>query len=91
MQTQHTPGDWHVESHDHFYKVCDEQGVTIADIPIQPLDPQEWAEANARLIAGAPALLDAALLVIDRWTHGDLAEAVRILNAAAATATGGGT
>ena len=55
----HTPGDWHVEPQIQFYKVCDEQGVTVADIPIQPLDPQEWAECNAHLIAAAPRLLNA--------------------------------
>lgn len=36
-----------------------------------------------------PALLAAARLVIDRWTSGDLADAVRQLDAAVAEATGG--
>jgi hypothetical protein len=57
MTDKHTPGDWHIEKHNGFYKICDEQGVTIADIPIQPLDPPEWAEANSYLLASAPALL----------------------------------
>jgi hypothetical protein len=46
-------------------------------------------EANARLIAAAPALFDAATLVIDRWTRGDLAEAVRALDAAVTEAKRG--
>jgi len=90
-RAQRTPGNWHVEFHRQFHKVCDEQGVTVADIPIQPLDPREWAKGNADLIAAAPALLEAALLVIDRWSHGDLAGAVRMLDGAVAEATGGAT
>jgi hypothetical protein len=49
----------------------------------------EQQAANACLIAAAPALLDAAVLVIDRWSRGDLAEAVRMLDAAVAEAQGG--
>jgi hypothetical protein len=57
MTDKHTPGEWHIEYRSGCYKICDEQGVTIADIPIQPLDPPEWAEANGYLLADAPALL----------------------------------
>jgi hypothetical protein len=46
---------------------------------------------NANLIAAAPALLEAALLVIERWSQGDLADAVRMLDSAVAEATGGAT
>jgi hypothetical protein len=66
---RHTPGPWAAERHTHFYKVSDEQDVTVADIPIQPLDPPEWAEGNAGLIAAAPKLLDAlerAFDILDR-------------------------
>jgi hypothetical protein len=51
--------------------------------------PPEEQEANARLIAAAPSLLNAASLVIDRWTSGDLADAVRQLDAAMTEANGG--
>jgi hypothetical protein len=54
----HYPGNWHVERLNGFHKVCDEQGVTVADIPVHPLDPPEWAEANADLIAAAPEMYD---------------------------------
>ena len=47
---------------------------------------QEEQAANIRLLAAAPAmrealqnLEDCAALVIDRWEHGDLADAVRSL------------
>jgi hypothetical protein len=49
------PGRWKVEDQDDngFWRVVDEQDVTIAVIPQQPPDPEERAEANARLIAEA--------------------------------------
>jgi hypothetical protein len=45
-------------------------------------------EANALLIAAAPELLEAAERVVSQWEKGDLAGAVRELNAAIATAKG---
>jgi hypothetical protein len=51
--------------------------------------PLEVQRDNARLMADAPRLLAAAALVIDRWAKGDLAEAVRQLDAAVISATGG--
>jgi hypothetical protein len=59
-------------------KVCD----TNEDRPI------EEQEANALLIAAAPEVLEAAERVVSRWEKGDLAEAVRELNAAIAEAKG---
>jgi hypothetical protein len=50
--------------------------------------PRDIQEANACLIASAPQLLKAAVRVVSRWEKGDLAEAVRELNAAIATAKG---
>jgi hypothetical protein len=50
--------------------------------------PRDIQERAANLIAAAPALLAAASLVIDRWSHGDLADAVRMLDAAVAEAKG---
>jgi len=51
--------------------------------------PNEVQLADARLIAASPQLLNAARLVIDRWSRGDLAEAVRFLDAAVNAAKGG--
>jgi len=45
-------------------------------------------EANAILIAAAPKLLKAAEKVVIRWEKGDLAQAVRELDTAIATAKG---
>jgi hypothetical protein len=42
-----------------------------------------------RLQLSAPDLLEAAELVVARWEHGDLAEAVRALDSAIAKAKGG--
>lgn len=50
--------------------------------------PREQTDANARLIAAAPDLLEACRMVVDRWEEGDLAEAVRACDAAIAKATG---
>ncbi len=61
-QPQHTPEPWNCQllrdrNGMSFYKIIDVQGATIADIPIHPLDPPEWSEANARLMTTAPRLV----------------------------------
>lgn len=63
----HTPGPWKLENPemDGEILVTDEQDVTIATVWKQPLDPAEWAEANSRLIAAAPEMLDALRLCED--------------------------
>ena len=92
--TQHTPGPWRNDW--QFIVAPDPAGVHpdiyIAEIAETDDDgrvatPEEQA-ANACLISAAPALLHAALLVLDRWTRGDLAEAVRMLGAAVSEAKG---
>lgn len=57
----HTPGPWHEEDlgESGNILITDVQGVTVATCWRQPLDPPEWVEANARLIAAAPELLEA--------------------------------
>jgi len=97
----HTPGPWHAEplQWDHGASIAIvARGQIVATISPENEDEEPdmhsakrgpHDEANARLIAAAPALLDAALLVIDRWTHGDLAEAVRLLDVAVTEANGG--
>jgi hypothetical protein len=91
----HTPGPW--RSDWQFIVAPDPNGIHpdiyIAEIAGSDEDDRvataEQQAANACLIAAAPALLDAALRVIDRWSRGDLAEAVRMLDAAVAEAQGG--
>jgi len=91
----HTPGPWR---HDwQFIVAPDSAGIHldiyIAEIAETDEDGRvaspEQQEANARLIAAAPDLLEAAELVIARWSEGDLAEAVRFLDSAVAAAKGG--
>jgi hypothetical protein len=92
--TAHTPGPW--RSDWQFIVAPDPDGIHpdiyIAEITETDDDGRaatsEQQSANACLIAAAPALLDAALLVIERWSRGDLAEAVRMLDAAVAEAKG---
>jgi hypothetical protein len=59
----------------------DVTSIGTVDLDGQNLSREEGL-ANARLIAAAPDLLEAGQLVIDRWCQGDLAEAVRMLDAA---------
>jgi hypothetical protein len=52
-------------------------------------DELERARRNYEAEIAPPTLLQAAELVIDRWSEGDLAEAVRQLNTAIKAATAG--
>jgi len=93
-RTRHTPGPW---SHsDAFIVAPDPKGIhtdiyiaeIIDDDNEGRLAPPAQRQRNAILIAAAPALLEAAQLVVERWCEGDLAEAVRMLDSAVAEATG---
>jgi len=93
--TAHTPGPWrHVWQ---FIVAEDPNGIHpdiyIAEIAETDEDGRvaspEQQQANGCLIAAAPALLEAAEQVIERWAEGDLAGAVRMLDAAVALAKGG--
>ena len=96
--TGHTPGPWEVllhrfEAKRPFYKVAaGDEVVTVADVPQHPLDP--WnAEANARLIASAPEMLealDACLSELEDWNFGhESSEGQLLARAAIAKAEGG--
>jgi len=99
----HTPGPWRVEplQWDHGASIAIvANGQIVATISPENEDEEPDAqtakrgpqdEANACLIAAAPALFNAASLVIDRWSRGDLAEAVRMLDVAVAQAKGDNT
>lgn len=88
----HTPGPWQHEW--HFIVAPDRSGwhpdIYIAEIAGEDSDgriaPPEEQAANGRLLAAAPDLLSACRLVVDRWEHGDLAEAARACDAAVALA-----
>lgn len=61
MTDKHTPGSWEVDFHDAGTGNCQwcivrEDGDTVA---VSPVGPQAFNKANARLIAAAPALLEA--------------------------------
>jgi hypothetical protein len=90
----HTPGPW--ESSWQFIVAPDPNGIQpdiyIAEI-VETDDEgraaaPEQQRANAHLIAAAPELLEAAEEVIANWETGDLAQAVRALDAAIASAKG---
>lgn len=55
MNLKHTPGDWHAKD-GQIYPT--ETGKTLALVPCYDKEDQEQ-EANAKLIAAAPDLLDA--------------------------------
>ena len=68
MSAQHTPGPWTVQTLWHSFRVVDSRAMTFSNSRL--CDVQHWstsnrgpsreeAEANARLIAAAPDLLDA--------------------------------
>lgn len=89
----HTPGPWTYQ----YSPYTSQDGKEIPAFEVNGVEkvcdtnedrPSEEQEANARLIAAAPELLAAAKKVVRRWKKGDLAEAVRELNAAISTAKG---
>ena len=77
------------------YSICkrivhieDGDGNDIAhDIPLDGYSPRSESVRDKTLFDAAPELLAAAQLVIERWANGDLADAVRQLDAAVIAAT----
>ena len=65
MTDKHTPGPWHCGNRDNWWRIYDENGVYIAaakdpsPAPNHKADGFDIEEANARLIAAAPELLEA--------------------------------
>jgi hypothetical protein len=67
-------------------------GMDVNEIIVYDADENEvavWYDDDMRLRLAARDLLEAAELVVARWERGDLAEAVRGLDAAIAKAKGG--
>jgi hypothetical protein len=63
MSTQHTPGPWKVKAGTNAVlagrkQICSHVNAASA-LPVNILEDQEIAQANARLIAAAPDLLEA--------------------------------
>lgn len=77
-QTKHTPGPWHIDLMDSavtdsWYTINGGNfgGIATLDIPDKTDYPEAWAfnEANARLIAAAPEMLEALKNLVD--VYGD--------------------
>ena len=86
----HTPGPWgldHYSDHVSYFSPARKDDYAFRVVFSDDM-PEAESEANTRLIAGAPELLEAAERVVSRWEKGDLAEAVRELNAAIVEAKG---
>jgi hypothetical protein len=95
MTTRHTPGPWAYQYNPYLSRFDEEIPAFEVHGEEKVCDtnedrPYEEQEANAILIAAAPELLEAAEQVIANWESGDLAAAVRNLDAAVLTAKGGG-
>jgi hypothetical protein len=97
--SNHTPGPWthfHSEISDCFY-INTEQGTPIADLCAPEVGGVRGAAANARLIAAAPELLNAAkhavedIMAVDdeRKVIEEISGVVHELRAAIRKATGG--
>jgi hypothetical protein len=74
---------------DEHYEVCDCPVNEIEVLDEHGDQLAEWQSDDLRLKLAAQNLLDAAELVVARWSQGNLADAVRQLDAAVAKARGG--
>lgn len=90
MSTKHTPGPWHYQDRSDAYThiVRNAEGNSI--IVYAPQSTRPEAEANARLAAAAPELLEACqmmlgIMALKNWEGDPVAEKAR---AAIAKATG---
>ena len=87
-RSSHTPGPWTVEVFTTTILIESEAGC-ICEMQFDYGQNSMRRVANAKLIAASPDLLKAAQNVIESWSSGDLAAAVRWLNAAVDLATDG--
>jgi hypothetical protein len=78
------PTDLFFERYEDYHPIDD-----IAVLDENGNDAAGWVGPRLRLELAAPALLEAAKLVIARWEQGDLADAVRQLASAVEEAEGG--
>lgn len=89
MTTQHSPGPWYIDCQNEsatigYRAIVDKEGYTVCS-------PSPMGQANARLIAAAPALLAALqniLLCDEAQDVESMANAIQDARAAIAKATG---
>ena len=74
---------------DEHYEACDCPVNEVEVLDQHGNQLAEWQSDDLRLRLAAQDLLDAAELVVARWSQGDLADAVRQLDAEIAKAKGG--
>ena len=77
---KHTPGPWAV----HTFTISGKEKLEVLDAT----GTNACVQANAHLIAAAPAMYEALRAIIKNWERGDLAAAVRQGAAALAQAEG---
>ena len=93
-KSKHTPGPWTIEGTGILNDPRNGASVGTTRIgtggygEIELIDGTNEPDYNARLIAAAPELYDAARAVLDAWRGGDLAAAVRGLQSAVDKAEG---
>ena len=69
MSTQHTPGPWHTNAaQDRPDEVRNGAGARIAACGVDPAIPPQVREANARLVAAAPGLRKAVVMLLAATT-----------------------
>ena len=83
----HTPGPWIAEKVGDRWMVSGEGGYLVCQATILP--NKEMEEANARLIAAAPEMLEACILISRGGGDSDLLTAQEAARAAIAKANGG--
>lgn len=71
---EYTPEGWSLgrTDDDEHYLIEDVQGVSIATVWRQPLDPPYWAESNAQLIVNAPKMYEILQSIVAAHTSGDM-------------------
>lgn len=70
--SKHTPGPWFVNGHEHYTKYVEARiggGLLQEVAACGPTEKQEQQEANARLIAAAPELLEALQHIEEYWNR----------------------
>lgn len=63
----HTPGPWRIERRGSHNPLIETDGLTVAEVLDDCHPDTEQQEANARLIAAAPCLLDALRTMTQMW------------------------
>jgi hypothetical protein len=82
--------EWENSACKRIVYIQDAEGNTIAeDVSLDDCFLRYGGDKEPALCDAAPELLAAAELVVERWSQGDLAEAVRMLDAAVTAAKGG--